>query len=123
MNQSTDEYKRALKAEEKRLLESLDQAEPDVQELSAASSTNDRGDASVADEEKSNLFQEADSNLTTLNQVRDALQRIENGTFGKCVVDGAPIEEKRLRALPWTPYCLKHEQLLEKKTPPRISTL
>jgi DnaK suppressor protein len=123
MNQSTDEYKRLLKAEERRLLESLKQAQPGVQDLSDPSSSIERGDASVADEEKSELFQEADGDLATLNQVRDALQRIEHGTFGKCVVDGGPIDEKRLRALPWTPYCLKHEQLLEKKTPPRISTL
>jgi DnaK suppressor protein len=123
MNQSTDEYKRRLKAEERRLLESLKQAEPGVQELSDPSSSIERGDASVVDEEKSELFQEADGDLATLNQVRDALQRIEHGTFGKCVVDGGPIDEKRLRAVPWTPYCLKHEQLLEKKTPPRISTL
>jgi DnaK suppressor protein len=123
MNQSTDEYKRLLKAEERRLLESLKQAQPGVQDLSDPSSSIERGDASVADEEKSELFQEADGDLATLNQVRDALQRIEHGIFGKCVVDGGPIDEKRLRALPWTPYCLKHEQLLEKKTPPRISTL
>jgi DnaK suppressor protein len=123
MNQSTDEYKRLLKAEERRLLESLKQAQPAVQELSDPSDSIERGDANVADEEKSELFQEADGDLATLNQIRDALKRIENGTFGKCVVDGGPIEEKRLRAVPWTPYCLKHEQLLEKKTPPRISTL
>jgi DnaK suppressor protein len=123
MNQSTDEYKRLLKAEERRLIESLKQAEPDVQELSDPSSSIDRGDASVVDEEKSMVLQEADSNSTILNQVRDALKRIEDGTFGKCAVDGGPIDEKRLRAVPWTPYCLKHEQLLEKKTPPRISTL
>jgi DnaK suppressor protein len=123
MNQSTDEYKRLLQAEERRLLGSLKQAQPDVQDLSDPSSAIDWSDASVADEEKSTLFQEADGDLATLNQVRDALKRIENGTFGKCVVDGGPIDEKRLRAVPWTPYCLKHEQLLEKKTPPRISTL
>ncbi len=118
-----DEYKRLLQAEERRLLESLKGAQPDVQELSDPSSSIERGDATVVDEEKSTLFQEADGDLTTLNQVRDALKRIDNGTFGKCVVDGGAIEEKRLRALPWTPYCLKHEQLLEKKAPPRISTL
>jgi DnaK suppressor protein len=123
MNQSTADYKRLLEAEERRLLGSLKHSQPDVQELSDASSAIDWSDASVADEEKSNLFQEADGDLATLNQVRDALKRIENGTFGKCVVDGGPIDEKRLRAVPWTPYCLKHEQLLEKKTPPRISTL
>jgi DnaK suppressor protein len=55
--------------------------------------------------------------------VRDALKRIEEGTFGKCVVDGGAIEEKRLNAVPWTPYCLKHEQLLEKEHPRRMPTL
>ncbi len=29
------------------------------------------------------------------------------------VVDGGPIEEKRLEAIPWAAYCLKHEKLLE----------
>jgi DnaK suppressor protein len=60
---------------------------------------------------------------TTLNQVRDALKRIEEGTFGKCVIDGGAIEEKRLQAMPWTPYCLKHEQILEKEQPRRMPTL
>jgi RNA polymerase-binding transcription factor len=49
--------------------------------------------------------------------VRDALQRIEDGTFGKCIVDGGPIEEKRLEAIPWTPYCLKHERQNELSEP------
>jgi RNA polymerase-binding transcription factor DksA len=35
------------------------------------------------------------------------------------VVDGAPIEEKRLEAVPWTPYCLKHQQLLEGASRPK----
>jgi hypothetical protein len=41
MNQSTDEYKRLLQAEERRLLGSLKQAQPDVQELSDPSSAID----------------------------------------------------------------------------------
>jgi RNA polymerase-binding transcription factor DksA len=35
--------------------------------------------------------------------------------LARCVVDGAPINEKRL--LPWTPYCLKRQQLFESSTP------
>jgi DnaK suppressor protein len=119
----TQEYKRLLQAEERRLLESSQRSKGNVRELSEESSPADLGDASVIDEEKSELLQEADMDLTILNQVRDALKRIEDGTFGKCLVDGRPINEKRLRALPWAPYCLKHEQLLEKKTPPQIPTL
>ena len=58
-----------------------------------------------------------------LRQVRGALQRIEQGTFGRCTVDGGPIEEKRLEAVPWTPYCLKHQQQLEAEQRTRTPTL
>jgi DnaK suppressor protein len=81
---------------------------------------HDVGEASVADEAASEEFADADRDSLVLKQVRDALARVDNGTFGACVVDGGPIEEKRLDAVPWTPYCLKHEQLLEasaSKTP------
>jgi DnaK suppressor protein len=76
-------------------------------------SPGDIGDASVADEGKSAGFTEAELDATVLQQVRDALRRIDDGTFGRCVVDGGPIELKRLEAVPWTPYCLKHQKLLE----------
>jgi DnaK suppressor protein len=65
----------------------------------------------------------AASDSTTLKLARDALKRIEEGTFGKCVVDGDPIEEKRLHEVSWTPYRLKHERLLEKEHPRRMPTL
>ena len=117
------EYKRRLQAEERRLLGSIERAEATARDLSDKTSPGDWSDASVSDEEKERQFQEAESDSILLNQVRDALKRIEDGTFGKCVVDGGPIEEKRLNAMPWTPYCLKHAQLLEKKNPPRIATL
>ena len=76
-------------------------------------SAHDVGDSSVADEAASAEFTEADRDSTQLKLVRDALARVDSGTFGTCIVDGGPIEEKRLDAVPWTPYCLKHEQLLE----------
>ena len=86
-------------------------------------SPGDAGDASVADEGESESFTEAELDAGVLQQVRDALERIEDGTFGRCVVDGEPIEPKRLEAVPWTPYCLKHQQLLEAASRPRTPTL
>ena len=76
-------------------------------------SARDIGDSGVADEAASEDFAEAELNSTVLQQVRDALRRIDNHTFGKCLVDGAPIVAKRLEALPWTPYCFKHQKQLE----------
>ncbi len=120
---NTEPYKRQLQAEEKRLLKGIGRGEANARELSDAPSTGDWSDASVADEEKDQQFGEAQTDSTTLSLVRAALKRIEDGTFGKCLVDGGPIEEKRLHALPWTPYCLKHEQQLEQKNPRRMPTL
>lgn len=83
----------------------------------------DSGDASVADVAADDEFSEAELNSTILNQVREALSRIAAGTYGKCVVDGRPIEEKRLEAVPWSPYCLKHQKLIEASSQPRTWTL
>ena len=66
--------------------------------------TADAGDASVADESQSEDFSEAERDASTLQQVQAALRRIENGTYGQCLVDGGPIEPKRLDAVPWARY-------------------
>jgi DnaK suppressor protein len=86
-------------------------------------SAHDFGDASGADEAASEEFTEAEHDSAVLQQVRDALGRVADGTFGKCIVDGGPIEERRLEAVPWTPYCLKHEQRLEVSASSRTPTL
>ena len=79
--------------------------------------------ASVADAAASEEFTEAEHNASVLQQVRDALGRVADGTFGTCIVDGGPIEEARLEAVPWTPYCLKHAQRLEVAASPSTPTL
>lgn len=84
---------------------------------------HDAGDLSVADEGASEAFSAADQASATLQQVVAALARIDDGTFGQCVVDGEPIDEKRLEALPWTPYCRRHEELLEAASDAKMPTL
>src|ERR1700687_4874342 len=76
---------------------------------------HDVGDASVADEVASEEFTEAEHNSAVLQQVREALGRVADGTFGRCIVDGGPIEERRLEAVPWTPYCLKQNSALRSR--------
>lgn len=38
-------------------------------------------------------------------QIRAALSRIADGSYGECTRCGADIPEARLDALPWTPVC------------------
>ena len=43
----------------------------------------------------------------TLGLIEGALERIEDGTYGKCVECGARIPKTRLNAIPYTPLCIK----------------
>lgn len=42
------------------------------------------------------------------NEIKAALERIENGTYGVCEVCNEPIEEKRLEANPAATTCIAH---------------
>lgn len=42
-----------------------------------------------------------------IDRARQALARIEDGTYGKCVVCGQEIPRERLEAVPETPYCVR----------------
>ena len=50
-----------------------------------------------------------------LTEVQAALKRIEDGTYGYCVVCGRPIPEKRLEAIPWATLDVEHEAALEQR--------
>jgi DnaK suppressor protein len=73
----------------------------------------DPADQSTVDELRDEFLELAQTDTEVLAQVRAALDRIDSGTFGRCVVDDQPIEPKRLEAVPWAPYCAKHQQQAE----------
>jgi RNA polymerase-binding transcription factor len=118
---SHDHHKRILLAREAELSARLEQVVANARDA-GDEAVRDIGDESVNDETTAEQFSEAEGDAVVLDQVRDALRRIESGTFGRCVVDGEPIDARRLEAMPWTPYCLKHQQLLE-GSGPKTSTL
>ncbi len=41
-----------------------------------------------------------------LTNVRAALRRIDDGSFGTCIHCDEEISPKRVAAVPWTPYCI-----------------
>lgn len=47
-----------------------------------------------------------ESDTDRLRSVREAMQRIQDGTYGVCLRCEEEISPKRLDAVPWTPYCL-----------------
>ncbi len=107
-------YRQRLEEIEARLTNRIERETGRVREQGIDTAA-DAGDQSVADESESEDFTEAELDATLLQQVRDALGRIDDGTFGRCLIDGGPIGKKR----PWTPYCLKHQRLIEATSRPK----
>jgi len=116
-----DHYRRRLQALEQELEKRL------AEEVETARDTGDDrpavSDLAHADELKDEYFALADTDSAILAAVRAALRRIEDGTYGRCIVDGEPIDEKRLEAVPWTPYCLAHQSELEEGAGTRTPSL
>ena len=54
-----------------------------------------------------------DSERKLLREIDDALQRIEQGTYGICEGTGKQIPKARLEAQPWARYCVEYARMLE----------
>jgi DnaK suppressor protein len=67
-------------------------------------------DAATSDQEKSTALDEYTVATETLGEVQEALQRINEGTYGRCLDCGREIESVRLEAVPWTRYCLEDQR-------------
>ena len=55
-----------------------------------------------------------DSERKIVQEIHGALKRIQDGTYGICEGTGEPIPKIRLKGIPWTRYCLKFAELVEK---------
>jgi len=54
-----------------------------------------------------------DSERKLLQEIDDALQRVEQKTYGICEGTKKPIVKARLEAKPWARYCVEYAQILE----------
>jgi DnaK suppressor protein len=104
----------------KRLLDKERQLQAEIASLEA--DARDSGEAEVRDpiddatsaQGTSESLQEESFASQTLIQVQDALKRIANGTYGKCIACGRQIEAARLEAVPWAEYCLADQEKQDK---------
>ncbi len=60
-----------------------------------------------------NTLRLMDNEYVALQLIEDALERIEDGSFGLCTVCDGKITKTRLKVLPYTPYCIKCASELE----------
>ncbi len=55
-----------------------------------------------------------ESESALLREIDEALQRIEDRTYGICLGTGKPIGKARLKAQPWAKYCIDYARRLER---------
>jgi len=55
-----------------------------------------------------------DRETSLFRNVRAALQRIDEGTFGVCMHCEEDISPKRLAAVPWTAYCIQCQEMADR---------
>jgi DnaK suppressor protein len=103
---------------EKELSGDLDSSEADARDAALIGEVEDESDEAVADEERDAKYAEGSRDYVELVAVRDALKRIEAGTYGKCAVCGREIEAARLDAVPATKYCIDDARARDPKVKP-----
>ena len=54
-----------------------------------------------------------DNERKLLRKIEDALERIEQETYGTCEATDVPISKARLEAKPWARYCVEYAKKLE----------
>ncbi|GAB4033002.1 MAG: hypothetical protein Fur0012_12180 [Elusimicrobiota bacterium] len=57
--------------------------------------------------DKEILFGSSENERKILEEIEAALRRIKNGSYGKCEQCGIIIDRKRIKALPYSRYCIK----------------
>ncbi len=77
-----------------------------ITERSAADGHGDFADRSAAANEEEISIQLKQTDAKLLRAIEDALQRVEDGTYGICVECEEEIAPARLRAVPWTKVCI-----------------
>jgi len=105
----TKHFKKRLIEKERELTPDLARAQSDARD-SRGPDVEDAMDQATSEEARSERLEEGTLEWAELTQVRDALRRIEHGTYGKCIDCGRAIEPARLEAVPWTPYCLADQE-------------
>jgi len=103
----------ALNKKQQQLLDSYER------DKAAGNALPDDGIQDLADKAASAYSKELNFSLSDgerglLMLIEEAFNRIREGNFGTCTKCSNQIGEKRLSAVPWTPYCIDCQELQEK---------
>jgi DnaK suppressor protein len=114
MDTDKREYFRGVLQEEMRVL--LEEAGKTVLEMTA-DNTNfpDPNDRATQESDRSFELRIRDRERKLINKIKEALERIDEDTFGICEMCGEDISEARLKARPVTTLCINCKIEQEKR--------
>lgn len=115
-------FQKLLEVSRKKIVGDLAHLEKDTLNLSQRDASGDLSGYSLhmADMATDNFDREFNLGLVSseqqiLNQIDEALQKIDEGSYGICAVCKKPISQKRLLAVPYARFCIKCQSEEEKK--------
>ena len=74
---------------------------------------DDLADAASLESQRSLTLVAATATQGQIQEVLEAIGRIERGTYGTCEITGEPIGAERLSSVPWARYSLAGQQQIE----------
>jgi DnaK suppressor protein len=100
------------------LLEQRRQAMEDIRAdrtiaLEGDDGVEDAGEMSELDRNRSTALTLASRQSQLIEEIDEALGRIEDGTYGQCVRCGKPLDEERLKAMPTAKYDAECQAAIE----------
>ena len=78
--------------------------------------TQDEGDKAESSYTKEFLLSLSSSERKQLQLIDEALQRIKDCTYGKCLMCGKDVGMKRLNVVPWAPHCIQCQEKAEEES-------
>jgi len=108
-----EKYRRLLMDKKNGLMAELAKTK-NAEEETTEESTQDIADKAVSSYTREFLYSLNDSERNTLQQIDQALTRIDGATYGFCMNCGNLLNEKRLTAIPWSRHCVDCQELAEK---------
>jgi RNA polymerase-binding protein DksA len=116
------QYRKILEIAREKIAGDLKHLEKDALNKSQRDASGDLSGYSfhIADMATDNFDREfnlglASTEQKTLNEIDDALRRIDEGVYGVCEICEKPIIQKRLLAVPHARFCIKCQSEEEKK--------
>lgn len=79
---------------------------PTAQVVARAEEPNDYGDLAERSHEEWLFLNRNEATARQLREIKEALARLDDGSFGICAECDKPITPKRLEAVPWAKYCI-----------------